>query len=125
MGSSFKQVALLSFIYFTPLLAESIDDFSKIRAGNSRQYAIDKWATLLGVAYIAILTALTVLNFEGISLLDYIPASMRGIIVLVLKGIVIAIPSVFVYKKLYDLRISWYQSKNVADAYFDASEKGR
>lgn len=124
-GGSFWQVALLSFIYFTPLLAESIDDFSKIRAYDKTQHTIDKYATVVGAAYLIALTVLVILKLGSISLLDFFPEVARGAIVNGSRVVAIIAPCFFVLKKLYDLRISWNQNKNVADAYFNTAENVR
>lgn len=125
MGKGFERIALLSFIYFAPLLVESIDDFSKVRAVNRIQHMIDKWAVLLGILYLSILVGLVIFRYEGLSLLNYVPEAKRETVAVALKGAAIVTPGVFVLKKLYSLRISWCQNRNVADAYFNAPRKGK
>lgn len=100
-------IAVIGFVYVCPLLLDSFDAVSSLRATNYCQYIIDLLSVCIGLLYIGMMIVILLLQSNG----------SIGQVDGLLKWLIAILPVIFFVRKLYLARTKFVQNHNVAKGY--------
>jgi len=103
-------IVILAFMYVTPLLIDTIEDFSSLSACNLAQYYLDEASIIVGSIHLTIVLLVFALEtvIDGLQIV--------GSWECFIKTVLMVLPAVFIIRMFYAVRIKWNQNRNVAEA---------
>lgn len=105
-------ILILAFVYVSPLLIDTIEDYCNMSALSFVQYKLDQISVIVGSIYLLLVLTLFAVqtgieNFQLVGWVEWI-----------VKGILVILPAIFVMRTLFVVRLKWTQNQNVAEAYY-------